>query len=59
MAMNENSGRLLNLKQKLPWISKAKIKEGIFVGSQVRESMRDNTFYGSLSYKAVGWKLPL
>jgi hypothetical protein len=31
-AMNQNGSRLLNLKQKLPWISNAKIKEGIFVG---------------------------
>jgi hypothetical protein len=57
--MNQNGSRLLNLKQKLPWISKAKIKERIFVGPQIREIMTDHTFYGSLSYKAVGWKRPL
>jgi hypothetical protein len=34
----------LYLQQKFPRLSEAKIKEGIFVGPQIREPTKDKTF---------------
>jgi hypothetical protein len=33
-----------HLQQKFPWISGAKIKEGIFVDPQIKELMNDMSF---------------
>jgi hypothetical protein len=35
------------LKHKFPRLSDAKIKEGIFVGSQIRELIKDEQFEGA------------
>jgi hypothetical protein len=43
-AMDKESDGFLFLKQKFPRISDAKIKEGIFVGPQIKELMRDSNF---------------
>jgi ABC-type long-subunit fatty acid transport system fused permease/ATPase subunit len=39
-AMDQNSTGFMYLKNKFPTISDAKIKEGVFVGPQVRELIR-------------------
>lgn len=43
-AMDRNGRGFLYLKQKFPRISEAKIKEGIFVGPQIRKIMTDELF---------------
>ncbi|UYV63191.1 hypothetical protein LAZ67_2003388 [Cordylochernes scorpioides] len=46
-----------NLKQKCYSISDAKIKEGIFVGTQILELLQDGNFQNSLNgVKAAAWK---
>ena len=39
--MDQNSSGLMYLKNKLPRISDAKIKEGVRVGPQIRELIQD------------------
>jgi hypothetical protein len=39
--INRSSAGFLNLKTKCPTKNKVKIKEGIFVGLQIRESVQD------------------
>lgn len=43
-AMNRDGPAFGYLKQKFPRISEAKIKEGIFVGPQIRQLLRDSDF---------------
>lgn len=43
-AMDRNGNGFLYLKEKFPRISDAKIKEGIFVGPQIREIIKDPIF---------------
>lgn len=48
-AMDRNGPSFLFLKSKFPKISDAKIKKGIFVGSQIMELMKDPDFEKSLN----------
>jgi len=48
-AMCKESSDFLYLKEKFPAISDAKIKEGIFVGPQIRQLIEDNVFEQKLS----------
>jgi hypothetical protein len=43
-AMKKDGPVFLYLQQKFPRLSEAKIKEGIFVGPQIRELAKDKTF---------------
>jgi hypothetical protein len=47
--MDQNGAELMYLKNKFPRISDAKIKEGIFVGPQIRELIQDVKFEEQLS----------
>jgi hypothetical protein len=47
-AMNKQSKAFTYLRQMFPRISDAKIKEGVFVGPQIREVMNDSQFDGLL-----------
>jgi hypothetical protein len=42
--MKKDGPVFLYLQQKFPRLSEAKIKEGIFVGPQIRELTKDKTF---------------
>jgi hypothetical protein len=46
-AMDKNGTRFMYLKHKLLRLSDAKIKEGIFVGPQIRELIKMNNFKNS------------
>ncbi|UYV84905.1 hypothetical protein LAZ67_X003948 [Cordylochernes scorpioides] len=48
-AMDRNASGFAYLKQKFSSISEAKIKEGIFVGPQIRELQQDGNFQNSLN----------
>ncbi|UYV71963.1 hypothetical protein LAZ67_9001368 [Cordylochernes scorpioides] len=48
-AMDRNASGFASLKQKCSSISDAKIKEGIFVGPQIRELLQDGNFQNSLN----------
>ncbi|UYV73879.1 hypothetical protein LAZ67_11001247 [Cordylochernes scorpioides] len=48
-AMDRNASGFAYLKQKYSSISDAKIKEGIFVGPQIRELLQDGNFQNSLN----------
>jgi hypothetical protein len=48
-AMDKNGSGFLYLKEKFPKIRDAKIKEGIFVGPQIRQKMKDNSFEQKLN----------
>ncbi|GBP18527.1 hypothetical protein EVAR_12988_1 [Eumeta japonica] len=48
-AMNKNGDRFCYLKKKFPNISDAKIKEGIFVGPQIRNLLADEEFEQKLN----------
>ncbi|UYV73752.1 hypothetical protein LAZ67_11000718 [Cordylochernes scorpioides] len=48
-AMDRNASGFAYLKQKNSSISEAKIKEGIFVGPQIRELQQDGNFLNSLN----------
>ena len=48
-AMDKTSHGFMYLRQKFPRISEAKIKEGIFVGPQIRTLMTDEHFLDLLS----------
>ncbi|UYV80311.1 hypothetical protein LAZ67_18002370 [Cordylochernes scorpioides] len=73
-AMDRNASGFAYLKQKFSSISEAKIKEGIFVGPQIRELQQDGNFQNRsvkvenyrdivndllLSYKALGCNMSL
>ncbi|GBP88774.1 hypothetical protein EVAR_65373_1 [Eumeta japonica] len=48
-AMNKDGGGFQYLKTKFTRISDAKMKEGIFVGPQIRELMKDSNFESTLN----------
>jgi hypothetical protein len=48
-AMDKNSAGFHYVKEKFPHVSDAKIKEGIFVGPQIRALTRDEKFEDMLS----------
>ncbi|UYV82502.1 hypothetical protein LAZ67_21002579 [Cordylochernes scorpioides] len=55
-AMDRNASGFAFLKQNFSSISEAKIKEGIFVGPQIRELQQDGNFQNSLNeVEAVAW----
>ncbi|UYV63845.1 hypothetical protein LAZ67_2005798 [Cordylochernes scorpioides] len=55
-AMDRNASVFAYLKQKFSSISEAKIKEGIFVGPQIRELQQDGNFQNSLNeVEAAAW----
>ncbi|UYV64671.1 uba52 [Cordylochernes scorpioides] len=55
-AMDQNASGFAYLKQKNSSISEAKIKEGIFVGPQIRELQQDGNFQNSLNeVEAAAW----
>ncbi|UYV67757.1 hypothetical protein LAZ67_5001915 [Cordylochernes scorpioides] len=55
-AMDRNASGFAYLKQKCSSISDAKIKEGIFVGPQIREFLQDEYFQNSLNeVEAAAW----
>ncbi|UYV80918.1 hypothetical protein LAZ67_19002184 [Cordylochernes scorpioides] len=55
-AMDRNSSGFAYLNQKFSNISEAKIKEGIFVGPQIRELQQDGNFQNSLNeIEAAAW----
>ncbi|UYV73269.1 hypothetical protein LAZ67_10002412 [Cordylochernes scorpioides] len=54
--MDRNASGSAYLKQKISSISEAKIKEGIFVGPQIRELQQDGNFQNSLNeVEAAAW----
>ncbi|UYV82386.1 hypothetical protein LAZ67_21001904 [Cordylochernes scorpioides] len=54
--MNRNASRFAYLKQKCSSIGDAKIKEGNFVGPQIRELLLDGNFQNSLNeVEAAAW----
>lgn len=55
-ALNENDDAMSYLKTVFPRLSEAKIKEGIFVGPQIRKLMNDEEFIEKLSEdEAAAW----
>ncbi|UYV69856.1 hypothetical protein LAZ67_7000978 [Cordylochernes scorpioides] len=55
-AMDRNASGFAYLKEKISSISEAKIKEGIFVGPQIRELQQDGNFQNSLNeVEAAAW----
>ncbi|UYV80851.1 hypothetical protein LAZ67_19001986 [Cordylochernes scorpioides] len=55
-AMDRHASGFAYLKQKISSISEAKIKEGIFVGPQIRELQQDGNFQNSLNeVEAAAW----
>ncbi|UYV64447.1 hypothetical protein LAZ67_3000735 [Cordylochernes scorpioides] len=55
-AMDQNASGFAYLKQKFSSISEAMIKEGIFVGPQIRELQQDGNFQNSLNeVEAAAW----
>ena len=48
-ALDRNGRGFLYVKLKFPRVSEAKIKEGIFVGPQIRELMKDDEFDNRLT----------
>ena len=48
-AIVQNGNAFGYLKSKFPKLSEAKIKEGFFIGPQIRELMQDSEFYDCLS----------
>lgn len=56
-AMDRNGHGFQYLKDKFPRISEAKIKEGIFVGPQIRKVMNDPAFDGTLNeVETAAWQ---
>lgn len=56
-AMPKDGDGFLYLKEKFPKLSEAKIKEGIFVGPQIRQLMKDKTFEEKLNdQEKLAWK---
>ena len=57
-ALNVNNPSFLYLKSKFTKLSDAKIKEGIFVGPQIRQLLTDEKFAGTLNpLELRAWKL--
>lgn len=55
-AMDKDGAGFLYLKEKFPRVSDAKIKEGVFVGPQIRSLIKDVQFDGLLSKKEkIAW----
>lgn len=55
-AMNKESEAFTYLRQRFPRTSDAKIKEGVFVGPQIREMLKDSHFEGLLQgAEHVAW----
>ncbi|UYV73081.1 hypothetical protein LAZ67_10001761 [Cordylochernes scorpioides] len=55
-AMDRNASRFAYLKQNFSSISETKIKEGIFVGPQIRKLQQDGNFQNSLNeVEAAAW----
>ncbi|UYV80589.1 hypothetical protein LAZ67_19000842 [Cordylochernes scorpioides] len=55
-AMDRNASGFAYLKQNISSISEAKIKEGIFVGPQIRELQQDGNFQNSLNeLESAAW----
>jgi hypothetical protein len=55
--MDRNGDGFQYLKRKFPILSDAKIKEGIFVGPQIRELLKDENFESVLnSLELEAWK---
>ena len=50
-ALDKNSFAFTYLAEKFPFLSKAKIKEGIFIGPQIRKIVHDETFTTHLARK--------
>jgi hypothetical protein len=48
-AMDKSGEGFMYFKHKFPRLSDAKIKEGIFVGPQIRESIKDEQFEEQLN----------
>ena len=44
-AMNEEEAAFTYLREKFPRLSGAKLKEGMFIGPQIRDLIRDEYFY--------------
>ena len=56
-AMVKDGSGFSYLKKKFPRLSEAKIKEGIFVGPQIRELMKDKNLEEKLNdQKKIAWK---
>jgi hypothetical protein len=55
-AMNRIGDGFRYLRQKFPWISVAKTKEGIFFGSQIKELMSGGKFEVRERMKKTGWE---
>ena len=56
-AMDKNGEGFQYIKNKFPRISEAKIKEGIFVGPDIRQLMNDKNFESTLSVEELtAWK---
>lgn len=56
-AMDHDGSAFLFLQNKFPRISEAKLKEGIFVGPQIRELMKDTQFEIQLNMEeAAAWQ---
>jgi len=43
-AMNQEEAAFTYLQEKFPWLSKAKLKEGIFIGTQIQDLIKDEYF---------------
>ena len=43
-AMNQEEAAFTYLREKFPRLSEAKLKEGIFIGSQIRDLIKDEYF---------------
>ncbi|GFG37707.1 hypothetical protein Cfor_11784 [Coptotermes formosanus] len=55
--MDQNSTGFMYLENKFPGISNAKIKEGVFVGPQIRELIQNVKFEDQLSEVVkAAWK---
>jgi hypothetical protein len=48
-AMDKNGAEFMYLKHKFPRLSDAKITEGIFVGPQIRQLIKDEQWHGKHS----------
>lgn len=56
-AMDKTDKGFQRLKEKFPYISDAKLKEGIFVGPEIRQVIKDKDFQQKLTLKErAAWK---
>jgi len=44
-AMNQEEAAITYLREKFLWLSEAKLKEGIFIGPQIRDTIKCNVYY--------------